>query len=70
MEFDVVNPDDADIVLDEVVVVVSPTDVIVDDAICDDLDVVVVAIVDVSELLVVNDNVSGVGVDHLGDAVC
>ena len=101
VKFDVVNPDHATVVLDEVVVaadvyvfvvanllddevvevdvvdvpgdvavLVNLIDVTVDDVVCDDLDVVVVAVVGVSELLIVNDDVDDVDVDHLGDVVC
>ena len=100
VELDAVNPDDADVVLDEAVVaddvyvavvanllddefvevyeanvlgyvagIVSLIDVIVEDVVYDDLDVLVVAAVAVSELLIVNDDVDDVGVDHLGVVV-
>ena len=36
----------------------------------DDLDVAVVAVVFVSELLIGNDGVDDVDVDHLGDVIC
>ena len=64
VEVNVVN------VLDNVDVVVSLIDIVVDDVVCDDQDAVVVAIAFVSELLISNDGVEDVDVDHLGDVVC
>ena len=45
-------------------------DVTVADVVHDDLDVVVVDVVDMSELLIVSDDVNDVGVDRLGDSAC
>ena len=69
LDDEVVEVDGVD-VLGDVAVVASLIDITVDDVVYDDLDVVVVAVVIVSELLIVNDDVDDVGVDHLDDVVC
>ena len=68
LDDEVVEVDVVD-VLGDIAVVVSLVDVPVDDVVYVDLNEAVVAVVVVSELLMVNDDVDDVDVDHLGDVV-
>ena len=67
LDDEVVGVDEVKILVD--VVVVVNINVTGDGVVCDDLDVVVV-VADAGKLLLVNDDVDEVGVDHLGDVMC
>ena len=56
-------------VLVDVIVIANIINAADDGIVCDDLNVVVV-VADAGKLLLVNDDVDEVGVDHLGDVVC
>ena len=68
LDDEVVGVDEVDVLVD-VNVLVNIRGVIDDDDVAYDLNVVVV-VVDVSELLIVNDDVDDVGIDHLDDVRC
>ena len=68
LDDEIVDVDEVNILVD-VVVVVSMINAVDDGIVCDDLDVVVV-VADTGELLLVNNDVDKVGVDHLDDVVC
>ena len=68
LDDEVVEVDEVDVL--GFVVVVNLIDATVEDVVYDDLDVLVVTVVVVSELLIINDDVDDVGIDRLGDVAC